>query len=75
MGDGNKHNYVVLPCITSKMQATGATNQSLADACGICHCTVQRAKNGKRIHLNLGIAMYQALNTRAFTRSPCGAKT
>ena len=75
VGDGKNHKYLYLPCLADKMRLVGATNATLGEAAGTAAPTVQRAKNGQHVRLNLGIAMYEALNTRTFKRSPCGAKT
>jgi hypothetical protein len=60
------HKYVILPCLKDKMAQAGATHITLSEASGVSIGCIHRAKTGKPIHLNLGIALYNALATRLF---------
>ena len=65
MGASN-HKYTILPCLKEKMQLAGATHITLSEASGVSIGCIHRARAGQPIHLNLGIALYNALNTRHF---------
>jgi hypothetical protein len=70
----NVESMVFLPCLSEKMRAAGATNVALAEVSGVSARTINWARQGDPCRRDLGIAIYGALNTKKFQRSPCGAK-
>jgi len=69
---GSTHRLIILPCLTEKMRQARANCEDLGQKAGVCARTVCCARLGKKIHRNLGIAIYQALNNNKFNRSNIG---
>ena len=70
----DRHSYVYLPCLREKMKQANCSIKGLADATGISTYPVKRALAGQRIWLKNGLWIYEALNTRKFTRTTHGSK-
>lgn len=66
------HRYILIPCLDYKMKQAGANNMLLAAAAGVGAGTVNKARNGVKIRLRLGLCILEAINNRPFQRGRKG---
>lgn len=66
--------WAELPGLGSTMSMKGATILALADAAGCADATIKRAVAGHKVHIDIAVAISQALEQRQFQRAKPGRK-
>jgi hypothetical protein len=66
--------YGIFPCLREKMKLACASVVALSEAAGTSTRPINRVLAGKRTRADLGVYLYEALNSRIFNKSPRGKK-